>query len=219
MVPVGNYKVTFNCATGEYNFIATCGVIGIIGEFNGWAADYPMIRDMNNPDIWYTILTLDNATADASDPPDGIAELKFRQNADWGVNWGGADFPIGTGEQDGPNIMVPLDSIGLTTDYNVLFNCATGDYTFLASSGQISMIGAFNDWNGDVLMNRDLNVPNLWKLTRSWHADSEVKFRENMDWSVNWGNSDWPSGTGTDNGPNIPLVTGTYDVTFDWNTK
>lgn len=218
-VPVGNYKVTFNCATGEYNFIATCGVVSIIGEFNGWAADYPLIQNPLDPDVWYGILTLDNATADASDPPDGIAELKFRANADWGVNWGSSDFPIGTGEQDGDNIPVPLDGTGLTTDYNVLFNCATGAYTFVESSGQISMIGAFNGWNGDVDMYRDPTVPNVWHLKRAWFEDSEVKFRENHDWSVNWGSTGWPTGTGEDNGDNIPLVAGAYDVMFDWNTK
>lgn len=219
--PAGSYMVTFEWTsdtTCNYNFVSTCGEIGIIGEFNGWSADYPMIRDMNDPDVWYTILTLDNATADASDPADGIADLKFRMDGDWAANWGSADFPMGTGEQDGANIPVPLDTVGLTTDYNVMFNCATGAYTFLPSSGAVSMIGAFNGWNGDVPMHRSNTVPNLWHLTRSWYADSEVKFRENADWTVNWGNSDWPTGTGTDNGPNIPLVAGTYDVTFNWNT-
>lgn len=220
-VPTGTYSVMFEWTsdtTCNYNFTSTCGTISMIGEFNGWSADYPMMRSPVDPDTWYAILSLDNETADGSDPPDGIAELKFRMDGDWAVNWGSADFPSGTGTQDGANIPVPLDGTGLTTDYNVMFNCATGAYTFLASSGQISMIGAFNDWNGDVDMYRDPAVPNVWHLTRSWFEDSEVKFRENHDWTVNWGNSDWPTGTGLDNGPNIPLVAGTYDVTFNWNT-
>jgi hypothetical protein len=211
-VPLGTYKVDFNCSTGAFTFTKTCGSIGLIGEFNGWSADYPMKRSMDNPDQWCTILTL--TKAEDSDT-NGIIELKFRQNADWGVNWGGADFPTGTGTQDGPNIKVPLDSVGITTDYKVTFNCATGEYSFVATSGPVSMIGAFNNWNGDVPMNRDAVDPNVWHLTRAWYADSEVKFRENMDWSHNWGNNTFPTGTGTDNGPNIPLVAGTYDVTFN----
>jgi hypothetical protein len=153
-----------------------------------------------------------------SDGNDTI-ELKFRGNSDWSINWGGDGFPTGVGVQDGPNIKVPLDDEGLTTDYAVTFNCETGEYNFVHTSGNISMIGAFVNWNGDIPMNRDKDNPNLWKLTRSWYADSEVKFRENSDWTVNWGAGDWPSGVGEPNGANIPLVAGTYDVTFNYETK
>lgn len=215
--PIGNYLVTFDCSTGEYNFVSTCGDIGLIGEFNDWSADYWMTRSDDDPDMWSVILTLSEED-DTSDPPDGIVELKFRMNSDWNFNWGSADFPTGTGTNGGENIPVLLDTIGLTTDYLVTFNCATGEYNFQATSGSVSMIGAFNNWNGDVPMNRDAANPDLWTLTRSWFADSEVKFRENNDWSVNWGNTGWPTGTGEDNGPNIPLLAGTYDVTFNAST-
>jgi hypothetical protein len=221
-VPIGNYYITFNCSTGEYNFQATCGEIGIIGEFNGWSADAWMIRDMNNPDEWSLAFVL---TADGDTNEDGIVELKFRQNSDWGVNWGSADFPSGTGVQNGDNIPVPLDATGLTTDYFVTFNCATGEYNFYATSGKISMIGEFNGWNGDVPMNRDAMNPDLWKVDISLPANFdfntppdgivEAKFRENMDWSINWGNNTFPTGTGTPNGPNIPVVPGKYSVTFN----
>ncbi len=215
-VPLGNYKITFNCSTGEYNFTSTCGAISIIGEFNGWAGDYAMMRTDDNPDQWHVLLTLLPAQ-DGNE--DGIIELKFRQNADWGVNWGAADFPSGTGVPDGANIPVPLDGTGTTTNYHVSFNCATGAYNFTAASGTISMIGEFNGWNGDVPLNRDKADPNLWTVSRSWYANSQVKFRENNDWTLSWGNTGWPSGTGiTDNGPNIPLVAGKYDVTFNSGT-
>ncbi|MDD5508710.1 MAG: sugar-binding protein [Bacteroidales bacterium] len=212
-VPIGHYKVEFNCSTGEYNFISTCGDISLIGEFNEWGGDIPLIRDPDDPDIWTLLLTL-TAEDNWYDPPD-IIEMKFRQNADWSVNWGDADFPSGIGYQDGPNIPVPLDQTGFTTDYLVTFKCTAGEYHFEAASGPISIIGAFNAWNGDVPMNRDDTDPNLWKLSRSWYADSEIKFRENNDWMVNWGNTSWPSGTGIQNGPNIPLVQGKYDVIFN----
>jgi hypothetical protein len=209
------YKVMFNCSTGVYSFTKTCGEIGIIGEFNGWAADWNMTRSKTDPDNWSTILTL-TAAEDADS--NGIIELKFRENAGWAVNWGSSDFPSGTATQDGPNIKVPLDSVGTTTDYKVTFNCSTGAYTFTHTSGQVSMIGAFNNWNGDVDMWRDATDPNVWHLIRSWAANSEVKFRENHDWSHNWGNNTFPTGTGTDNGPNIPLVAGTYNITFNSST-
>ncbi|MCX6234262.1 MAG: T9SS type A sorting domain-containing protein [Bacteroidetes bacterium] len=215
-VPVGSYYITFNCTTGEYNFQSTCGEIGIIGEFNGWAGDVWMTRNATNPDSFTALLVLD-ASSDTENA-DGIVGVKFRQNADWTVNWGSADFPTGTGVINGANIPVPLNITGITCDYFVTFNCATGEYNFVSTSGPISMIGAFNNWNGDVPMNRDASDPNLWKLTRCWYADSEVKFREDANWSDNWGNNTFPSGTGTPNGSNIPLVAGTYDVTFNSST-
>jgi hypothetical protein len=50
-------------------------------------------------------------------------------------------------------------------------------------------------------------------------AGNEVKFRAMDDWAVNWGGSTFPNGTGTQNGPNIPVSTsGYYKVTFNDNT-
>jgi len=223
-VPIGNYYITFNCSTGEYNFQTTCGEISIIGEFNGWAGDEWMTRDMANPDLWTLPLVL---TADQDGNADGIIELKFRQNSDWGVNWGSADFPTGVGVQNGDNIPVPLDVVGLTTNYFVTFNCVTGDYNFNATSGTISMIGEFNGWNGDVPMNQDVTDPDVWKVDISLPVTFdytnndgiiESKFRENNDWSINWGDAAFPSGTGTPNGDNIPVVPSKYSVTFNSET-
>ena len=215
-VPPGTYKVTFDCSTGEYNFIATCGEISMIGEFNGWSDDLWMTRG-TDPDTWTVLFTI---TAGMDADGNDTVEVKFRQDADWGNNWGSSDFPSGTGTNGGPNIPVIVNNDGgITTDYLVTFNCATGEYNFEAASGSIGIIGAFNGWNADLPMNRDANNPNLWRVTASWHADSEVKFRENADWTRAWGNTGWPSGIGNpDNGPNIPLVAGTYDVTFDATT-
>ena len=210
-----DYKVSFDCETGIYNFVHTGGTVAIIGEFNGWSGDYTMHRMDNNPDQWYTLLTL---TPDMDGDTNGVIELKFRENADWGVNWGGDGFPTGVGTQDGSNILAPLDESGLTTDYYVMFDAVTGDYSFEATCGAISMIGQFIDWNGDIPMNRSMDDPNMFTLTRSWFEDSEVKFRENADWTNNWGAASFHSGTGEPNGANIPLTAGVYDVTFDCST-
>ena len=54
-------------------------------------------------------------------------EAKFRQDDAWAINWGAADFPIGVGVQDGPNIPVAAGT------YLVLFNRTTGMYSFQTS--------------------------------------------------------------------------------------
>jgi len=212
-----DYLVTFNCETELYSFTPASGSVALIGEFNGWNGDYAMNRDGQNPDMWSAIFTV---TADQDDNGDGFIETKFRENANWDVNWGGDDFPAGTGYNGGPNLMVPLDETGTTTDYYVTFDYETGDYSFEATCGGISLIGTFiYNWNGDIAMNRDAANPHEWTLTRSWYEDSEVKFRENADWTNNWGGATFPTGVGVNNGPdNIPLLAGTYDVTFNCNS-
>jgi len=212
LVPLGSYVLNFNCSTLEYMFNETCGSISLIGEFNGWADDYPMHRDANDPDLWSVILTL---TEDQDVNGDGFIETKFRENNDWSMNWGGDSFPGGIGYIDGPNIIVPLEYTGTTTDYLVTFNCFTGEYYFESTCGEVSIIGEFVNWSADIQMNRNIEYPHEWTLKRSWFDDSEIKFRENNDWAVNWGESSWPTGTAVLNGPNIPLLSGKYDVTFN----
>ncbi|WP_162126496.1 T9SS type A sorting domain-containing protein [Flavobacterium phycosphaerae] len=45
-----------------------------------------------------------------------------------------------------------------------------------------------------------------------------IKFRADHAWTVNWGSSAFPSGTGVQNGDNIQCIAGTYDVTFNSTT-
>ena len=42
-----------------------------------------------------------------------------------------------------------------------------------------------------------------------------VKFRQDHAWTINWGTNSFPTGTGTQDGANIPTIAGTYDVTFN----
>jgi hypothetical protein len=207
-----DYQVTFNCSTYAYNFIETSGPISLSGEFNDFSGDHFMERDAEIPDQYTTILTLYPYNDHNGD---GIIDIKFRENADWTYCWGSAQFPSGTAVVDGPNIPVPVEVMGVTTDYFVTFNYSTLAFSFQATSGDISLIGAFTGWTGDVPMNREPGSPDNWTLTRCWYADSDIKFRENKDWAMNWGNNTWPSGTGLPNGPNIPLILGTYDVSFN----
>jgi len=223
VVPPGNYHVTFNSTTGAYNFVTTAGLISMIGEFNAWSGDHWMDRSMTDPDKFSTFISFkkENDTNH-----DAVVEAKFRENAAWTINWGAADFPTGVGTNNGANILIPIDTTRLTTDFAVSFEfvqvsgtVSTANYSFTPVSGVISLIGAFNNWNGDFPLVRDATNPSIWHGTRSFYQDSEVKFRENHDWTANWGAVDFPTGTGTDNGANIPLVAGTYDITFNATTK
>lgn len=200
-VTAGRYKVTFKPATGEYNFVLDAGItsVGIIGSATpgGWSTDSNMRA---NGDGTYSMII-------------GLiaGEVKFRANGAWDINWGAADFPNGIGTQNGPNITV---TAGL---YQVDFNPATGAYSFTPASIGIIGSATAGGWSDDTDMTVDAGNPALVTLTVTLSA-GEAKFRANNDWKFNWGATGFPTGTGTQDGPNIPVAAGTYNITFNVNT-
>ncbi|MFT2009308.1 SusE domain-containing protein [Pontibacter sp. 13R65] len=121
----GYYKITLslrsNSVTIEpYNEAGspTYPAIGIIGEFNGWSDNLPlMTKSAFNPHFWTKEHTFNADT-----------EMKFRIQSGWTVNWGANGEPTslyGTGGQDKPNLQVTAGT------YLILFNDLTGEYLFL----------------------------------------------------------------------------------------
>jgi len=217
VVPAGDYRITFNTNTLEYNFVELVKYeyIGIIGDATpgGWDTDTDMIPNEDS-----TIWKLDVELVDGG--------LKFRANHAWTVNWGSGDFPTGTGVQDGANIPV------VAGKYHVTFNSLSGEYVFevFVVYDQISIVGKdgpFGAWpddtpNFDYYLTVSPDDDQLWtgsgiNLTTAdtTASDSGIKFRANSDWTVNWGSRDFPSGVGTQDGPNIWCQEGVWDVTFN----
>jgi len=84
-------------------------------------------------------------------------------------------------------------------------------------SQQISIIGPATptgDWSTDNNMVQNDADPNLWELEIAL-TDSVFKFRQDANWTVNWGGTTFPSGTGVPDGPNIEATAGYYYVTFN----
>ena len=86
----------------------------------------------------------------------------------------------------------------------------------------ISMIGSTSpsgSWSVDTNMNTTDNITytknNVVLTTATDPSTTGLKFRQAGQWTTNWGNSNFPSGTGTQGGANIMTVAGTYDVTFN----
>ena len=104
-------------------------VIGMIGDFTSWSADVVMTTTDNVN--W----TVTNQTFLIS------GGVKFRQDADWAVNFGSLDFPVGVGVQGGDNIPVPAGT------FDVAFNSSTGAYTFTAVATGFDEIGFFGGFN------------------------------------------------------------------------
>ncbi len=213
----GYYKVEFNSGTGEYNFtLQTPGVytnVSLIGAQTNWATDIAdLTKDPSNDYVWTGTVTLD------------AGELKFRADNDWGTNWGISSGTTSTSlsgytEQDGSNM-----EIATAGEYFVYINVATGEYFFGKSNRNIPYldIGIIGDstpggWSDDTnLINNPVN-PYKWSGTVTL-VNGEAKFRADNDWAVNWGDTSFPDGVGTDGGPNIPVTEDTYFITFNTST-
>jgi hypothetical protein len=177
--------------------------IGILGtSLNSWDVDV----DMQTTDgIKYTLLNYPLAA--------GLA--KFRQDNSWSINWGSDTFPSGIGIQDGQNI--PIPSFG---NYDIIFNRITGEYSFVCVSNCPNTIGILGSavppdfsWNIDVSMGTYDGIN--YTLKNYTFIDGEAKFRQNDSWSINWGDSTFPTGVGVQGGANIPVKAGNYNVTFN----
>ena len=101
--------------------VNTFAAIAMAGNYNDWAnnssemsAATPRILPENH-DWW-----VDDFTVTSSGQ-----ELKFSQFDNWFSNWGDVDFPYGTGEQGGQNIVLQPGT------YKVFFNDISGQYHFI----------------------------------------------------------------------------------------
>lgn len=177
--------------------------VGIIGSsIGGWLNDI----DMQTTDqINYTL----------SDYYFNEGIVKFRQDDLWDINWGNSSFPTGIGFQEGPNIPIPIAG-----NYNVTFNRESGEYAFECINNCPANIGILGtavapyfDWETDVNMSTNDGI--TYKLYSYTFSDGEVRFRQDDSSNVNWGNNDFPNGTGIQNGPNIPVTAGIYNVSFN----
>lgn len=205
----GYYKVDFNAATGAYNFtlrtVPSLTSVSVIGAATpgGWGSDTNLTQDGSNPNVFTGTVTF----------TDG--EMKFRKTGDWGTNWGGNTYPSGWGTQDGPNIAVKAGT------YFVWINIATGEYAFGPTNRSQPYAGASiigsgtpGGWGADT--NLIQSPANAFKYSKKVViVDGEAKFRKTGDWGVNWGQTTFPNGVGTDGGPNIPVAAGTYQITFN----
>ena len=120
----GYYEITYDMQADALTIMKYAGTvavysqIGMPGGYQGWDTGSnlmdPMSTVVENHD-WI----IKGVTYDAT-------ELKFAADNSWDVNWGGAAFPLGLGEHNGPNIPVEAGT------YDVIFNDILGEYYFIA---------------------------------------------------------------------------------------
>lgn len=109
----GFYDITLNIVASTYSFVSVAGTnqnVSIIGDFNGWVADF-------------ALSTSDNINYTATNVAITGAELKFRRDGNWSVSYGSASLS-GTATPGGANIPIPADG-----NYNFSFNIETLVYS------------------------------------------------------------------------------------------
>jgi hypothetical protein len=185
----------------------TISLVGTATESGNFETDYVMTT---TDQVNYTLTNIFLSTTGSLQSTPG--EVKFRMNGNWTVNWGGTTFPSGIGSQGGSNILVSQSGY-----YNVTLNAVTGAYTFtyLGAPPTISIIGS----NIGTAWTTDLNLSSTngrnYVLNNITLVQGQAKFRQNGGWLINWGNTAFPSGVGFQDGPNIPITAGTYDIAFN----
>ncbi|MBW6536127.1 MAG: T9SS type A sorting domain-containing protein [Mariniphaga sp.] len=196
----GVYDITFNRLTGEYSFVCSgvCApIVGFLGTavppFYGWDVDQPM---WSSDGINFELPVMNLS--------DG--EAMFRINHQPSQMWGDNTFPDGTATLGGPAIPV---TAGL---YKISFNMETGEYHFTYS--QLGILGsALNGWDTDINMQTTDGI--RYVLTDQTFTEGFVKFRLDNDWAANWGGYGFPSDSAIWYGPDIYVMAGIYNVTFN----
>ncbi len=93
------------------------------------------------------------------------------------------------------------------------------DFQVIQAFETVGIIGSATPggWGASTAMTQGVANPGLYTITVDL-VDGEAKFRANNAWTINWGGAAFPNGTGTQDGPNIPVTEGNYKVTLDITT-
>lgn len=191
----------------------------MVGELTGWDAsnkDFAFYPESN---------TVHSYTAQFT----GAAGLKIWMKDDFG-NWDTAYGAIFAGDDSESG---PLTQSGAGTIvcpepgayYTLTVDFANMSYEWTKVADQnpttyynVSLIGGFNSWTDDYDLTQV--IPHNWHTVFTLQSATELKFRANHDWQVNWGDGgdinkkEYGKGSIICGG-NINCPAGTYDVFFN----
>lgn len=133
--------------------------------------------------------------------------FKFSTQPDWkGTNYG-ADFDTAP---DAGNIVI-TEEAGF---YQVDVDLSKKTYTLTPFTIGIIGNATPKGWDGDTNMTYNPEE-RCWELKDVTLTDGEMKFRHTNDWSLSWGGE--LDNLTTQNGPNIVVAAGTYDIKLEVN--
>ncbi|MBF2708325.1 ELWxxDGT repeat protein [Flavobacterium soyangense] len=130
-----------------------------------------------------------------------------------------AGYSVAPGFPTGVSAVPGTDITGTLGFWNVTYNFVTKAYSFVPTpTDNWGIVGSAtpNDWVGpDMPLAYDA-ISNKWSAVVSLNT-GEIKFRNNNNWSVNYGD-DGADGSLDTNGANIAITAGRYLITLDFNT-
>jgi hypothetical protein len=168
-ISYANYSPIVGILENESTTYPTISIIGTASS--GWGTDIVMA-------------TTDGITYTLTDYTLSNGELKFRQDYDWATNWGGTNFPSGTGILNGTN-NIPIQA-GI---YTITFNRTNATYTFIGTTfPSIGIWGpAVNSQLGYTAPDVDMNTTDGINYTLSgfYFSSGNAYFRQDNDsaWS------------------------------------
>ena len=133
--------------------------------------------------------------------------FKFSTQPNWdGTNYG-ADFDTAP---DAGNIVITEEAGFYQVDVNL------SEKTYTLTPFTIGIIGNATPkgWDGDTDMTYNPKE-RCWELKDVTLTDGEMKFRHTNDWFLSWGGE--LDNLTTQNGPNIAVAAGTYDIKLEVN--
>jgi len=205
----GFWDVTIDITTGDYSFVEGVNPNRNITFSGAGLSSDVNLNTINNQDYTKESVTFTTGGNGA------FVEIASQVNPSPTANWSSVDFPSGTGAQDGTLIPVAPGT------YYIFFDANTGSYDFVDTN--VSIVGGFNGWSNSTSIDMTSTDNITYTLSNYTFATStEIKFLDNHNWNFQFGStnnpSDFPSGTGANNGTNIAVPAGTYNITFNRTT-
>ncbi|GAA0872328.1 hypothetical protein GCM10009117_14750 [Gangjinia marincola] len=151
----------------------------------------------------------------------------LEERGQWQPQWGtndGSTLAVNPGDTSDPDVFSVATAGYKTFQVDIVGDSGTFSITDFDASGSpdytspgIGLIGSStpNGWDDDTPMTQSTFDSHLWYITDVVLVDGEAKFRTVGNWDINWGADTSFYGQGTQNGSNIPVTAGTYDVWFN----
>ncbi len=223
----GQFEITLDMNNLTYKITAAESKFYVVGTFQNWSTENKtcMFYGEGNNVYSYTAKW------------GGAWDLKVWDEKGFG-NWAVAYGTSVDGAGDANGSLINNDSKSFqapTKDeyYTLTIDMNTFKYSWKKCENQkpteyknVSLIGEFNNWNGDVDLTQIAGAPHNWYVKATVTAGA-LKFRANHDWATSWGTSEKGTPIGDSyhlktGGDNITVPAGTYefylnDITGQFN--
>mgnify|MGYP002519587487 CR=1 FL=1 len=220
------YSLTLDKAAPKLIKNFSFNQIGVIGSFNGWAADVVMNFNAEKQRFY----------ADVEFAEDG--QFKLRADADWALNWGAEAFGMTVSNGDG-NLEAKAGNYRIYANMNnpaaMTIELNAGMYGKEEPVGGTTpeepkpeepvtlvgwgLVGAFSGWadGADVMLASD----GTFLVAKGVALEGEFKFRKDGAWGTNFGAAEGAAFAANtevalaQDGANLVAEAGTYDVYLD----